>query len=517
MSNQDTAIEILSHFTAQLSALHRIYLELSRIDVFDDLCRQAVVLWRDKLKMGRLGIWMVCPDRPNYLCGAFGVDETGGIRDERGQSFENDAPIFLQILQDQQQVYYNANHQLLDHQSKPVGIGETAAAALWDGARVLGFVVTDNLLSRKTITETERQVLYLFGQMLGHLVSQKHAESAIRENERRYRLINEMTQAIIREGNFQDTLQILVSRFAELLEARHCHLILWDTASQRATGWANAAQTGYSPTADDIAFTGKALKSGVAQMYHSDNPGEGLSGECLALPLIAKQQSLGAILLDTVPGCVWSKNQIETGTNASAQVALALLQAQLLEQTQQLATYDFLTGVYNRRTFMELADKLHQRAKRYNEPLTVIMVDIDQFKNINDTYGHRVGDQVLQVIAKACQQNLRSVDLLGRYGGEEFIILLPLTSASAGDLPSAQSPAVQLAERLRSTIAEIIVPNHLGDIRLTISLGIAGREHGYDDLEQLINCADIALYESKKNGRNRVTVFSSTSHPNTAL
>ena len=171
------------------------------------------------------------------------------------------------------------------------------------------------------------------------------------------------------------------------------------------------------------------------------------------------------------------------------------------EQLAYLATHDALTGVANRRHFFELAERELNRAQRYGQPVSAIMLDVDHFKKVNDTYGHAIGDQVLRAAAERCSENIRDIDILGRYGGEEFAIVLPAT-----DLTVAQI----VAERLRRCIADAPVPTDKGDLTVTISLGVASNAQGQDDEEDvaaLLNRADAAMYAAKQAGRNRVAVI----------
>jgi diguanylate cyclase (GGDEF)-like protein len=127
------------------------------------------------------------------------------------------------------------------------------------------------------------------------------------------------------------------------------------------------------------------------------------------------------------------------------------------------------------------------------------MLDVDHFKNVNDTYGHGVGDQVLQTVTERCQSTLRNRDLIGRYGGEEIIMLLPET-----DLEGAR----QVAERLHHILSKTPVETSVGDIAITASMGVAAyRKECHDTLEQLIDYADQGLYAAKQAGRNRVIVW----------
>lgn len=190
--------------------------------------------------------------------------------------------------------------------------------------------------------------------------------------------------------------------------------------------------------------------------------------------------------------------------------ALEIAHRELLEsyaREQHLARIDELTGVNNRRSLVEFMEQEFKVAMRYRVPLSVVMFDIDDFKQINDTFGHSVGDQVLQSLTQVVRAKLRSADVIGRYGGDEFVILCPHTSAQE---------ALPIADRIHASSASIRVETDKGLLTITISIGIAQTTHSsvpipskFDTLENLLRCADQALYAAKKNGKNRTVIFDS--------
>lgn len=162
----------------------------------------------------------------------------------------------------------------------------------------------------------------------------------------------------------------------------------------------------------------------------------------------------------------------------------------------RLATTDPLTGCSNRRHFMECAVAEAQRCHRYRHDLSVLMLDIDYFKRINDSFGHPVGDLAIRALVEVCRDLIRQEDLLGRLGGEEFAILLPETD---------QQGALRLAERLLRNVAEISLPTEAGRLSMTVSIGVCARSLGKDvDVEAMLSSADKGLYQAKQTGRNRV-------------
>ena len=184
--------------------------------------------------------------------------------------------------------------------------------------------------------------------------------------------------------------------------------------------------------------------------------------------------------------------------NTATQAAAAIANARLYSEVQRLAITDPLTGLYNRRGFSEIGYREVERARRYKRPLSVIMLDIDHFKKVNDTYKHAVGDEVLRILAQRCRNRTREVDILGRYGGEEIVILLPETDRAGG---------LQAAEHLRKDVAEEPFETEVGPLWITISLGVTDSMGGECELDELVDRADAAMYAAKQAGRNRVMSY----------
>ena len=168
----------------------------------------------------------------------------------------------------------------------------------------------------------------------------------------------------------------------------------------------------------------------------------------------------------------------------------------LEEELRRQAHVDYLTGIYNRRHFMERAEQELSRAHRYGKPLSMLMLDIDHFKQINDRHGHKVGDTVLKAVADLSQATFRDVDIVGRLGGEEFAALLPETD---------QPAALEAAERLRATIANARIPlPGAPPVSFSVSIGVSSMDSPEDNIDALLQRADKALYKAKDSGRNRV-------------
>ena len=197
----------------------------------------------------------------------------------------------------------------------------------------------------------------------------------------------------------------------------------------------------------------------------------------------------------------WTYRAIEIGLS----IDVVLLSIALAEQfrvvqdqknmAEKLANVDALTSLYNRRAFNEYGLVMLQNASRYDQALSVLIVDIDHFKNINDTYGHQVGDEVICATANNLLSFTRAGDVAARWGGEEFILLLAETDLNAAKL---------LAERLRESIAQLVLQASSEPVNFTVSIGVAEKTLEMNSVEGLINAADAHLYEAKAAGRNKV-------------
>lgn len=242
---------------------------------------------------------------------------------------------------------------------------------------------------------------------------------------------------------------------------------------------------------------GQVLYRAISRQNMSARPGmvTGLWGETLNpactwlhIPLQFGAYHIGACVLGLPPSTTVLEEDTEVLAALAAQAASAI-------QNALLAITDELTGLLNRRAFFDRARREFNRAKRYQKPLSAIMIDLDHFKKVNDTYSHAVGDQVLTEVALRIRETVRTLDIVGRYGGEEISIIAPETSLEG---------ALQLAERLRSNIGSTPIETSAGPLHVTVSVGVAALSPEMTRLEQLLHAADQKLYEAKERGRNRV-------------
>ena len=246
--------------------------------------------------------------------------------------------------------------------------------------------------------------------------------------------------------------------------------------------------------------TGKPYILSDALQAHSSFRKEGPHGHIrswLGVPLNVRDEIIGLLAIDSTELNYFTQGHLEMITIFADQVAIALENARLFEEVQNLALTDALTGLYNRRGLFEIGHIEFSRICRLERPFSVIMIDIDHFKRVNDKYGHPVGDQMLIFLASELRSSIRGTDIVGRYGGEEFAIFLSGSDGKA---------AMELAQRLRATIEK--TPFHVGEaeISITLSLGVAEYNENNPNLETMVARADQALYVAKHKGRNQVVV-----------
>jgi diguanylate cyclase (GGDEF)-like protein len=229
-------------------------------------------------------------------------------------------------------------------------------------------------------------------------------------------------------------------------------------------------------------------------IHLSDKP-----GSLLIAPLLAHGQNKGVLIAEDEKKDAFSERHLQMLSTVARSAALALENAELHRRTEELTLNDELTQTFNYRYFVQKLQEEKRRALRYELPLSLIMVDIDWFKKLNDSYGHEVGNIVLQQLSKVIKSCIRDVDIFARYGGEEFAIILPQTP---------QSEAVHIGERIREQVEnETIQIDEDKQTKITVSVGISSFPENGKSQEELVSIADQALYRAKGEGRNLVCVI----------
>lgn len=219
----------------------------------------------------------------------------------------------------------------------------------------------------------------------------------------------------------------------------------------------------------------------------------------MVVPLNSHGSINGVLTVESAHPNQFTERDLQMISIVARSAALALENAELHKRTEELTITDGLTEAFNYRYFIRKLQEEKRRASRYDQPLSLIMVDIDWFKKLNDSYGHEAGNEVLKALARTIAGCIRDVDIFARYGGEEFAIILPQTT---------QREALVIGERIRERVQEMVVgTGKTGKIRITVSVGVSSFPENGKPHEELVSIADQALYRAKGEGRNNVCVI----------
>jgi diguanylate cyclase (GGDEF)-like protein len=325
------------------------------------------------------------------------------------------------------------------------------------------------------------------------------------------RAAQEIGNLLVSTFDVDTVLKLIVRGIWDVTGAEACSIMLWDeketTLQIRASVGIpdsivkNARVKRGENIAGWVAEQGEPLlirNLNDDERFKATARGRYCSNSVLSVPMKAKGKVLGVINVNNLTiSRVFTANDLNLLMLFANQAAIALENARLYQELERLAVTDGLTGLANHRAFQERLIEELARAGRFQQHVTLLMIDIDHFKSINDKHGHQVGDHILRCVAQSLQNLLRRMDFIGRYGGEEFAVIMPQTSQDTG---------YNTAERIRKSLADCRFfpedPNRV----VTISIGLAEYPSHSVEPAALIENADRALYLSKGGGRNRVTV-----------
>lgn len=355
------------------------------------------------------------------------------------------------------------------------------------------------------------QEYFVIVRELTHLRS---IEQDLRLQQQFLTLLNELTLDAMMHEEVQALGQVLADRLGTLFAADGCYLVLWEETHAKpiplaAYGELRATYPHLEIAPGEITLTASVLEIGrplaIEDVFHTPYMSPRIAAQfptrsMLGLPLLVRGQKLGAALVSFHQAHQFTPLELAQGEQAAHQIALALSRVKLLEHIHHLSLTDELTGLANRRHLLHVVDQEILRATRFQNPFAVLLLDIDHFKRVNDTWGHPVGDRVLQLVAQTCRAQLRDVDLIARYGGEEFFVLLPETILEG---------ALSVAERLRQTLVQSSFRLENGSrLGITMSIGVVAEEEVVLlSPEALFAKADVALYQAKQAGRNCIVVY----------
>ena len=389
------------------------------------------------------------------------------------------------------------------------------------GDQAIGLLYLVELGRRREFTEPELELARAFGELASAAI---HNARLYRRQERLSdRLVGlfDASRSMTAALTVDEVVRALYDEVQRLLPDEETTAIVWlrDAAGKPAPYGARQDQETPRPS--------EAAERALAARAPSQQPCA--AGACLAIPFVVLGESRGFIEIESRRRA-FSDELVELLQIVVNHAAVALENSRLYARVQIQAVTDGLTGLFNHRYFYQRLEQECTRARRYDLPLALLMIDIDDFKAFNDRCGHQRGDKVLRDVAEILQRGVRSgIDLPARYGGEEFAVLLPHTLASGagtvgdrivrdlaglaevdGEIPPPGAGAALVGERLRHDIEEsaYVGPATRGLERVTVSVGVAALSGASVCEEELVECADKALYLAKRSGKNRVEVFS---------
>jgi len=377
------------------------------------------------------------------------------------------------------------------------GLRSIMIAPLEFDDRLIGVVYLDSRVARGVFTEADIEILTA---LTSHIaVSLETARAAQLEiavqSAQEQRDIAELLRLSIQELTAtldpRDVLDRLLAVVARTIPADRVTLVHQD-GDERILATSDGGVPGDLEVDALLALGQARCGQGRTGMPPAVATALGEAGGWLTAPLVTRGHGRG-VLLATSATPTFTATHVDIVSALASEGAIAYDNARLFAQVQRLATTDSLTGIHNRRHFTELAGQQVVDAIRNDRPLVALMIDIDNFKRVNDDHGHATGDEVIRMVALAMQSQIRAADVLGRYGGEEFAVVLSEVPADPRDI----------AEKLRRAVADTHVPHPAGPIRVTVSVGFTRLTSG-DDLERLLARADEALYRAKDAGRDRI-------------
>lgn len=392
--------------------------------------------------------------------------------------------------------------------------GSALAAPLLIGGRLAGVVYVDSQDTRAAFTDEDVVLLQAIANHVAIAietarVAQLEVHVAAERAQRRLtETLASVSIAITSTLDLDEVLNLVLENLALVVPYDSASVLLREAEYFRVVGVrglsdAVAVRRLILPSGDALLAEVQATRRPVTVADARSDPrylgygGTDYTRSWMGVPLLAGEDVIGVLALDSRLPAAYGDAEAQISFTFAGQAAIAIRNARLYGEVSRLAATDALTGVLNRHRFFELAESEWETSRRLGRPLAAMMLDIDDFKRVNDTYGHAMGDAVLVGVAERCQTALREGDILGRYGGEEFAVVLPAT-----DLEAARS----VAERLRVVIGGEPLRFSSGAIAVTVSVGVVADREPDTGLASLLNRADEALYAAKGSGRNCVVV-----------
>ena len=383
------------------------------------------------------------------------------------------------------------------------------------GTNVMGVLAVQNYERENTYDEHTIEVLSSIANYTAIAIENARLYNESQRHLKEMTTLQKVGMELTSSLDLSKLLQCIAESTLELINGDYVHIFSLDPKTaeftQRAAAW--PPKTGKHPVTwpRKTGLTATVLKvkkpviieKAAGNLLYSTPEAQKWRVQSVAgFPLKGKWGLTGVLNVVFLQPHVFSKEEINLLSLLADQAAIAIENSRLYEETKQLATTDNLTGVWNRRYLDEYFQTELVRAQRFNRQVSILMIDIDDFKSFNDTYGHSSGDEIIRIVARAILNSCREIDMVGRYGGDEFAVILP----EAGN-----SDAVSISERILATLEKnpFSTPNGT-QLSITVSIGIASYPSDGKKAEQLFSLADAAMYRAKLAGGGQFSSSTTT-------
>jgi diguanylate cyclase (GGDEF)-like protein len=380
---------------------------------------------------------------------------------------------------------------------RAIGGGPALVAPLRSGGEILGSLTALRPAGSPMFSEPEVDLVLAMANQTAVAIDNVRLLDTTRSSLREIEAMYTVSQRLIDAETPTEMLQAVADGVAEALGIDRVNVVMVEAEAitEQAVSGDMEPISSFEELRSGLAES--TLESSLPSVLPADESRIHCPGAVAVHPLKVHAHLLGVVIAGAPDAAAgdFTAHQLDMLGTLAAQAAVAIENTRLFAEVRRLAVTDELTGLNTRRHLFELGEREFQQAVRYRTPLSAIMFDLDHFKMVNDTLGHVVGDEVLKGVADRCRSVVRAIDVLGRFGGEEFAIVLPQTELEI---------AVTIAERLREIVGQEPIETSRGPIAVTVSCGVAQMRPGVLELKTLLDQADAAMYEAKRAGRNRV-------------
>ncbi len=392
---------------------------------------------------------------------------------------------------------------------KPAGIYSALCAPVRAGTEILGVLTFYTTEVGKKFQPRDLQLAEAIGREAGVSIQNSRLFTSARRRAEEAETVREAVSAVSSALELNWVLDQIITNLEKVVPFDSCAVFLQEADRLRivaAHGFAEPIKVlGQSFTLDNP-LTSNAFQTRKAVILAdaSQEPlfaGWGDAAHVrgwMGVPLFVRGAIIGLLTIDSRTVGAYDEDDASLAQTFANQAAVAIENARLFEKVQHLAITDPLTELFNRRHFFELARREFYRARRYGTSMSLLMLDVDDLKLVNDTFGHQIGDQLVEFIGAQCRNQLRQADIPSRYAGDEFIIALPETTLQG---------AIQVAQRIREQTSQGFMADGQNLVPAAVSIGVCEMDSSCFSLETLINRADQALYSAKQAGKNQVVAW----------